>query len=204
MHPSEHCGAWPSLTTSSQLSVSASSFLHECRHAAALAMLLNRNRPSDLGEQVDCRCGHLSHAGNRCAHALVSLSFSECFSGNVELLSIFRNFIWHPNQCLVIYIGSKMLCLVNQGSWPLPRPRSINLQGGDAVFFTLSTYSVLRKLLFYTKLYFGVNSNFLIPRPIPCPGKGAASGPPAAHALCIEFYSLFQVKLRVKFNRGGV
>lgn len=93
MHPSEHCGAWPSLTTSSQLSVSASSFLHECRHAAALAMLLNRNRPSDLGEQVDCRCGHLSHAGNRCAHALVSLSFSECFSGNVELLSIFRNFI---------------------------------------------------------------------------------------------------------------
>lgn len=123
-------------------------------------------------------------AGNRCAHALVSLSFSECFSGNVELLSIFRNFIWHPNQCLEIYIGSKMLCLVNQGSWPLPRPRSINLQGGDAVFFTLSTYSVLRKLLFYTKLYFGVNSNFLITRPIPYPGKGAASGPPSsAHAL---------------------
>lgn len=93
IHPSQHCGAWPSLTTSSQLSVSASSSLHEFQHAAALAMLLNRSRPGNLGEQVDCRCGHLSHRWKPLCTALVSFSFSEYFSGNVELLSIFRNFI---------------------------------------------------------------------------------------------------------------
>lgn len=96
--------------------------------------------------------------------------------------SVFRNLYWQQNDVFA-----------KPGIMTPPRPRSINQQGGDAIFFTLSTYSVLGKLLFYNKLYFGVNSNFLIPRPIPYPGKGAASWcfqhkvhlvTPAAHALC--------------------
>lgn len=143
-------------------------------------------------------------AGNRCTCALVNLSFSECFLGNVELLSIYRNLWWNVKYISPHYMICKSV--FRNLNWHQnavfakpeirtpPRPRSPNVQGGDAIFFiTLSTYSVLRKLLFYTKLYFGVNSKFLIPRPIPYPGKGAASWcfqqklhlvTPAAHALC--------------------